>query len=148
MQPKAYAMMSAWQEISSADGCKRTLYAMRHPKYSWVHGGAEAKCWGEDGWVERTYANAYTNGWCDANADSYWGSVDGGLLVVLLFDYDLWGCRRGTGRRSVERGWRRVAVNVWVVGNVCEPGSARHLVCRGVVKMYECRRSGYQEWTA
>jgi hypothetical protein len=36
--------------------------------------------------------------------------------LVVLFDDDLLG--RGAGGRGVERGWRRVAVDVGVIGDV------------------------------
>jgi hypothetical protein len=88
--------------------------------------------------MERTYADAYTNGGCDA--DAYRGPVDGGLVVVLL-DYDL-ASRRGAGRRSVERGRWRVVVDVGVVGDVGEPGSAGHLGGGVSAKMRENKGLG------
>jgi hypothetical protein len=74
---------------------------------------------------KRTYADAYTEWWRDADAD--WGAVDGGLLVLVLHD-DLVRAALGrcAGWRAVEgRGWR-VAVDVGVVGDVGVPGRAGH----------------------
>jgi hypothetical protein len=121
------------------------LHPMRHTEHGWVHGtdASEANAsetetvgW-EDGW-ERTYADAYTERWCDADAD--WRTVDGSLLMVLLYD-DLvavcgWGCARW---RSVEGRWRRVAVDVGVVGDVREVGTTRHREYRARWKKWEWR---------
>jgi len=106
---------------------------MRHAKHSWVHGAdtseTETVRW-EDGW-ERTYADAYTKGWSDtdrwaADTNTDWWSVDGSLLVVLLNDDLVTLSWRSTGGGRVESWRRRVAVDVGVVGDVREPGTARH----------------------
>lgn len=94
---------------------------MREAEHGGVHGAGDGEDAGVNGWRERTYADAYTEGWCDADgwtadADANRWAVDGGLLV--LFDDDLVLSGGSTDGRGVERGWRRIAVDVWVVGDV------------------------------
>jgi hypothetical protein len=125
MQSKAYAVVSAWQEISGSDGSEGALHAVGHAKHGWVHGACDTKG-GEDGWRKRTYADAYAEGWHDA--DAYGRAVDGGLLVVLVLHDDLVGAALGRSSSwwAVEgRGWR-VAVDVGVVGDVGVPERAGH----------------------
>jgi hypothetical protein len=144
MQSKAYAVVSAWQEISGSDGSEGALHAVGHAKHGWVHGACDTEG-GEDGLRKRTYADAYAEGWRDADAD--WGAVDGGLLVVLVLHDDLVRAALGrcAGWRAVERGWWRVAVDVGVVGDVGVPGCARHWGWIGLGKEDEmCEVGGFE----
>jgi hypothetical protein len=85
---------------------------------------------------ERTYADACTEtkGWSDTDADGR--AVNGGLLMVLLLHDDLVGATLGKSSRgrTVEREWRRVAVDVGVVSDVGVPGNAGHWKCRDMKK--------------
>jgi hypothetical protein len=118
-------MVSAWQKVSGTDGSERALYAVGHTKHGWVHGACDTVGWKER-LRKRTYADAYTEVWSDADANGR--TVDGGLLVMLLLHDDLVGAAlgRSSGWRAVERGWWRIAVDVGVVGNVDVPGSIGH----------------------
>ena len=96
---------------------------MRHAKHGGIHGAAG----GGEGLWERTYAYAKRGCECGrADADAHWRAVDGGLLVVLDDDLGAGLLGRRAGGRGVERGWRGVAVDVGVVGDVGEPETARH----------------------